>query len=160
MTVHLTGLAVELPEATISGATIAERSGIPESVVVEKMGVSEKRVARDEQPSDLCVEAGRRALDDAGVDAAALDTPEERALIAEIARFPAVVEEAADDLHPHVVATYTRRFAELFNAFYRECPVRDATGATREARIALVDAARHTVANALDVLGVAAPESM
>ncbi|WP_372478861.1 3-oxoacyl-ACP synthase [Halomicrobium sp. HM KBTZ05] len=73
MTVHLTGLAVELPEATISGATIAERSGIPESVVVEKMGVSEKRVAHDEQPSDLCVEAGRRALDDAGVDAAALD---------------------------------------------------------------------------------------
>jgi arginyl-tRNA synthetase len=103
-------------------------------------------------------EVGGAVPDD--VDAAALDTPEERALIAEIARFPAVVEEAADDLHPHVVATYTRRFAELFNAFYRECPVRDATGATREARIALVDAARHTVANALDVLGVAAPESM
>jgi arginyl-tRNA synthetase len=32
--------------------------------------------------------------------------------------------------------------------------------ATRSARLALTRAARHTVANALDALGVAAPESM
>ena len=59
------------------------------------------------------------------------------------------------------MATYTREFAETFNAFYRECPVLAAEDeATREARLALVAAARTTVANALDVLGVAAPESM
>jgi arginyl-tRNA synthetase len=104
-------------------------------------------------------EVGEDAVPEA-VDASALETPEERALMREIARFPAVVEEAADDLHPHVVATYTRTFAETFNAFYRECPVRDADGAVRDGRVALVDAARRTVANALDVLGVAAPESM
>ncbi|WP_313691480.1 arginine--tRNA ligase [Halorarum halobium] len=97
----------------------------------------------------------------ADVDAEALSTSEERALLASIARLPAVIEEAAEDLEPHRVATYTREFAETFNAFYRECPVLTAEDEpTREARLALVAASRTTVANALDVLGVAAPESM
>jgi arginyl-tRNA synthetase len=96
----------------------------------------------------------------AGVDASTLTTPAERALLDVIARFPAVVESAADELAPHVIATYTREFAEQFNAFYRECPVLDAKGETRTARLALVAAARTTVANALGLLGIAAPESM
>ena len=73
MTVHLTGLAVELPSATVSGTEIAERSGIPESVVVEKMGVRRKHVAGDEQPSDLCVSAGEAAIEDAEIDPETLD---------------------------------------------------------------------------------------
>ncbi|MEF8779225.1 MAG: arginine--tRNA ligase [Haloferacaceae archaeon] len=98
---------------------------------------------------------------DDGVTPGLLDTPEERALLSVIARFPGVVEEAAEELHPHVVATYTREFAETFNAFYRECPVvtADDDGLAR-ARLALVRASRHTIANALSVLGVEAPESM
>jgi len=95
------------------------------------------------------------------VDAALLDTPEERDLLRTIARFPAEIEEAADELEPHRLATYTREFAERFNAFYRECPVLTADDEeTRRARLALVVAARHTVGNALDLLGVEAPESM
>ncbi len=95
------------------------------------------------------------------VDGSLLDTPEERDLLRTIARFPAIVEEAAEDLEPHRVATYTRTFAERFNAFYRECPVLEAESEElQNARLALVAAAAHTVGNALDVLGVAAPESM
>ncbi|MFC6716638.1 arginine--tRNA ligase [Natrialbaceae archaeon GCM10025810] len=95
-------------------------------------------------------------------DAGLLETEAERDLLETIARFPAVIEEAADDLEPHRVATYTREFADRFNTFYRECPVL-ADGVdpdVREARLALVAASRHTVANALSVLGVAAPRSM
>ncbi|MFP9062593.1 arginine--tRNA ligase [Natrialbaceae archaeon A-chndr2] len=96
------------------------------------------------------------------VDASLLETEAEQHLIETIARFPAVIEEAADDLEPHQVATYTREFAEAFNGFYRECPVLadDVDPAVRDARLALVAASRHTIANALGVLGVAAPESM
>jgi arginyl-tRNA synthetase len=95
------------------------------------------------------------------VEADHLETDEERALLRVIARLPAVVETAADDLEPHLVATYTREFAETFNAFYRECPVLGADGEDRRAaRIALVAASRRTVATALGLLGVAAPESM
>ncbi|MBV0900345.1 arginine--tRNA ligase [Haloarcula salina] len=89
-----------------------------------------------------------------------LSEPEERDLLRELARFPAVIESAADDLTPHTVATYTRDLAETFNAFYRECPVLDADAETRAARLALVDGTRTAVANALDALGVEAPTSM
>ncbi|QIO20963.1 arginine--tRNA ligase [Haloarcula sp. JP-L23] len=104
-------------------------------------------------------------LDETGADERTasfdhLDEPEERALLRVIARFPAVIDEAAEDLQPHTVATYTRDLAETFNAFYRECPVLDADEETRAARLALVASTRHTVANALDAVGVAAPTSM
>jgi arginyl-tRNA synthetase len=97
-----------------------------------------------------------------GFDACLLETEAERDLVEVIGRFPAVIEEAAADLEPHVVATYTREFAETFNAFYRECPVLadDVDENLREARLALVAASKHAVGNALQVLGVAAPRSM
>jgi len=44
MTVSLTGYGRYVPERTITGPEIAERSGIPEEVVVEKMGVEAKHV--------------------------------------------------------------------------------------------------------------------
>ncbi|ACV12180.1 arginyl-tRNA synthetase [Halorhabdus utahensis DSM 12940] len=94
------------------------------------------------------------------VSAATLTTEAERDLLRAIARFPGVIEQAAEELRPHVVATYTRDIAEAFNTFYRECPVLDADPETRAARLALVAAARTTVANALDALGVEAPNSM
>jgi arginyl-tRNA synthetase len=98
-------------------------------------------------------EAGAVNADALGEDAA-------RDLLLTIARFPAVVEEAAGDLEPHVVATYVRTLADRFNAFYRSCPVLDAEGDLQEARLGTVLAARTALANALDVLGVAAPDSM
>ncbi len=99
---------------------------------------------------------------DSAADVDLLEDPAERELLETIARFPAVVDEAADDLQPHQIATYTRTFADRFNAFYRECPVLadDVEPDVREARLALVAASRHTVANALSILGVEAPRSM
>ena len=95
------------------------------------------------------------------VDPTVLEHPAERALIEEIARFPAEVEGAAAGCEPHRIATYTRDIAEAFNGFYRECPVLTADSPERrDARLTLVRGAKHTVANALDILGVSAPESM
>ncbi|NGM68165.1 arginine--tRNA ligase [Natronolimnobius sp. AArcel1] len=96
------------------------------------------------------------------LEADLLETEAEEDLLETIARFPFVVDEAAEDLQPHQIATYTRTFADRFNAFYRECPVLadDVDPDVREARLALVAASRHTVANALAILGVEAPRSM
>ena len=106
------------------------------------------------------MEEGGAETAPADADFAQLDEPEERDLLRVLARFPAVIEASADDLQPHSVATYTRTLAETFNAFYRECPVLDADAETRAARLALVAGTRHTVANALDAIGVEAPPSM
>jgi len=94
------------------------------------------------------------------IDASALEEAAARDLLLTVARLPAIVESAAEDLEVHAVATYVRELADRFNAFYRACPVLDAEGELQRARLATVVAARAALANGLDVLGVAAPESM
>ncbi|AOW80962.1 arginyl-tRNA synthetase [Halodesulfurarchaeum formicicum] len=95
-------------------------------------------------------------------DASLLGTEAERELLERIAAFPARIEESAQDLEPHTIATYARELADAVNVFYRECPVLgDGVDPDRSAaRLALVVAARNTLANALSALGIAAPESM
>ncbi|MFC7204779.1 arginine--tRNA ligase [Haloferax namakaokahaiae] len=105
-------------------------------------------------------EADAAGIDASDVDPSVLDTQAERDLLRVIARFPAAIEVAADDLEPHAIATFAREFAEVFNKFYRECSVLDAEPEVGAARLALVKASRNTVANALSILGVEAPNSM
>jgi 3-oxoacyl-[acyl-carrier-protein] synthase-3 len=75
MTVGITGLGTYVPPDTITGAEIAEISGIPEEVVVEKMGVTEKHVCPPDgdHATDMAEKAAREALADAGVDPADVD---------------------------------------------------------------------------------------
>jgi arginyl-tRNA synthetase len=93
-------------------------------------------------------------------DPAVLKEKEEAALIKKMALLPYVVEVASKDLKPHLIAGYARELAETFNQFYRYVPVLSAEPELREARLALVDASHVTLANALDLLGIAAPEEM
>ncbi|WP_254863576.1 3-oxoacyl-ACP synthase [Halovivax gelatinilyticus] len=74
-TVGLTGYGRYLPETVLTGEEIAAESEIPESVVIEKMGLVEKRVCRpgEDHVTDMAVGAAEEALDDAGVRAADLD---------------------------------------------------------------------------------------
>jgi arginyl-tRNA synthetase len=84
--------------------------------------------------------------------------PSERELIKKILTFPAEVAEAADRRAPHRIATYALELAQAFSAFYRDCRV---LGDPEEAfRLALCDATRGVIARSLDLLGIAAPETM
>jgi arginyl-tRNA synthetase len=87
--------------------------------------------------------------------------PAERELVKKLLAFPAEVGEAADRRAPHRIATYALELAQAFTAFYRDCRV---VGAEPEAlesfRIALSVAAGRTIARALGLLGVTAPDSM
>lgn len=87
-------------------------------------------------------------------------TPEEVNLIEQIASFPAAVERAAAEYKPLVIASYVYELAKRFNDFYHSCPVLTADEPLRAARIALVAASRQTLANALSILGIAAPQVM
>jgi len=87
-------------------------------------------------------------------------TPEEINLIQQVAIFPSEVERAAAEYKPLVIANYVYELAKRFNDFYRACPVLQAEEPQRSARLALVAAARQTLANGLGLLGIAAPETM
>jgi arginyl-tRNA synthetase len=97
---------------------------------------------------------------EASADDLALE-PAERELVKRLLAFPAEAAEAADRRAPHRIAVYALELAQTFTAFYRDCRV---IGAEPEAvesfRIGLCVATRRTIARALGVLGVAAPDSM
>ena len=86
--------------------------------------------------------------------------PYEIALAKHLALFPYVVEKVVVELRPHLLATYVRDLADLFNSFYRFAPVLKAGGSVRNARLTLVDASRNTLQEALGVLGIEALASM
>jgi len=112
-----------------------------------------------EKAGEERVAAALSSLTD-GAPAAPLE-PAERALIKKLLAFPDEVAEAAERRAPHKVAVYALELAQDFTAFYRDCRV---VGAEPEAlesfRIALSVAAQRTIAAALRLLGVSAPDSM
>ena len=89
-----------------------------------------------------------------------LDTAHETALMTELSRYPEIVETAAANLEPHVIAQYLRELANALHTYYHahQFIVDDAD--LRDARLALIAAARQVLRNGLDLLGVSAPESM
>jgi arginyl-tRNA synthetase len=85
----------------------------------------------------------------------------EAALARVVARFPEVVEDAVWAEETHGVTAYATELATQFHAFYRDAKVVDPAEPERSAaRLALVAAAMTTLANALGLLGISAPESM
>jgi arginyl-tRNA synthetase len=94
-------------------------------------------------------------------DYSLLTDPLERNLVLILARFPDVVVEAADDLRPNNVADYAATLADKFNPFYTTLPVIKAQPAElSDARLSLVDSTRIVLRNALNLLGIEAPEKM
>jgi len=94
-------------------------------------------------------------------DFALLKEPLERDLILMISRFPEIFIDAADSLKPNVIADYANALADKFNTFYAALPVIKAeTQELSNLRLMLVDAVRITLSNALNLVGIEAPERM
>jgi arginyl-tRNA synthetase len=85
----------------------------------------------------------------------------ERALLKRLLAFGGEVAEAAERRAPHRVAGYAVELAQDFTAFYRDCRIVGAEpDQTESFRLALAQAARTTIARALDLLGLTAPTEM
>ncbi|SOE46279.1 arginine--tRNA ligase [Orrella dioscoreae] len=96
----------------------------------------------------------------AQADIAPLVAPTEFALLQRLAEFPALVNTAAQELSPHLVAFWLRDCASDFHAWYNAERVRVDDEALKLARLRLADATRQVLANGLALLGVQAPERM
>jgi len=71
-----------------------------------------------------------------------------------------VVVSCAADLEPHRIAYYVLELATAFHRFYnRNRVISDDRGLTL-ARLTLISAEKQVLANALDLMGISAPESM
>jgi arginyl-tRNA synthetase len=97
----------------------------------------------------------------AGLIAGILPGEPEGRLARQIVRLPEVVEDAAASQEMHGVTAYATELATTFHAFYRDARVLDPGEPERSAaRLALVAATKTTLANALGLLGISAPELM
>jgi arginyl-tRNA synthetase len=103
-----------------------------------------------------------------GGDAATLDNasvepathPAELELMQKISDFPEVVEHAAADLSPHLIAFYLKELAAQFHGYYNSTRMLVDDVALKHARLALALAVRQVLVNGLRILGVSAPEKM
>ncbi len=85
----------------------------------------------------------------------------EREIVLAIASFPEVFMEASEYLKPNVIADFANALADKFNTFYNAFPVIKAESPElSDARLALTDAVRITLRNALNLIGIVAPERM
>ncbi len=81
-------------------------------------------------------------------------------LLKKIAEFEPMIESAAEARAPHRVTNYIQDLAAHFHKFYNAEKVLTEDDAKTQAHIALVDAVRITLRNALRLVGVSAPEQM
>jgi arginyl-tRNA synthetase len=85
----------------------------------------------------------------------------ERELVLFLAGFPDVFVEATEYLKPNLISGFTSALADKFNPFYNALSVIKAKSKElSDARIALTDAVRIVLRNALTLIGVVAPERM
>jgi arginyl-tRNA synthetase len=85
----------------------------------------------------------------------------ERELVRKLLAFSDEVAEAAERRGPHRIAAYALELAQVFTAFYRDCQVVGSSPeAVEDLRLRLCVVSQRTIARALDLLGVSAPEQM
>lgn len=94
-------------------------------------------------------------------DVTLLSTERERELLRQMAAFPEVIADAAKREAPYRITQYVYDLAASLHSFYNaEKVINDDNLPLTYARIALMKAVRTTLRNALNIMGVNAPEKM
>lgn len=90
-----------------------------------------------------------------------LDTPEDLALLRQLAGFEDAVSQAAANLAPHHISRYLLDLAARLHSYYGKHTIINADDPQRTlARLALLRATGQVIANGLAILGVNAPQTM
>ena len=96
----------------------------------------------------------------AEADLSMLNGEEEKALIKQLAQYPAVVVLAARDYDPSFINRYLSDLAAAFHKFYNACRIKGEAENVLLARLKLADTARAVLKNGMTLIGCSAPEKM
>ncbi len=89
-----------------------------------------------------------------------LKEPEEKNIIRMLARYPEMIQGAANSLEPHRVTFYLNELAGVFHSYYNKNKVISDDESITKARLFFVNVIKIVLHNALNILGVSAPEKM
>ncbi|HCI13911.1 MAG: arginine--tRNA ligase [Gallionellales bacterium GWA2_60_142] len=93
-------------------------------------------------------------------DVSALTSDYETQLLQKMIDFPEVIERAAEELAPHLIAFYLKDLAADFHSYYNASRFLVDDEQVKLARLALIEALAQVLKNGLALLGVSAPEQM
>ena len=93
-------------------------------------------------------------------DLSPLDNPHETALMQRLSAYSETVENAANELAPHVIANYLKDLASDLHSYYNEYKFLIEDETVKMARLSLIYATQQVLKNGLDLLGVTAKERM
>jgi arginyl-tRNA synthetase len=94
------------------------------------------------------------------VDMSPLTQAAELSLLQKLIDYPELVESAAKELSPHLIAFYLRELAAEFHSYYNSTRFLVPEAPLRMARLGLVAAIQQVLRNGLKLLGVSAPDKM
>jgi len=87
--------------------------------------------------------------------------PQEKAIIIKLFQFGEMIQEAAKDYDPSLVAAYCYDLARLYHKFYHDLSILKAESEAAKAfRLQLSAAVANTLASGMDLLGIEMPERM
>jgi arginyl-tRNA synthetase len=146
----------------------ATTTGIDLDIELAKKQSAENPVYYVQYAHARCASILRRAAEadlvpDADDAATLLVHPAEQALARRLLVMSDVVADAAERRETHELTHYCLEVAQLFSAFYRDCrvlPDDPSEIPLSRARLALTEASRQVLANALGLLGISAPDAM
>ncbi|HZW25056.1 MAG TPA: arginine--tRNA ligase [Gallionella sp.] len=93
-------------------------------------------------------------------DVSPLSSDYETQLLQKMIDFPEVIERAAEELAPHLIAFYLKDLAADFHSYYNASRFLVDDEQVKLARLALIEALAQVLKNGLALLGVSAPEQM
>ena len=108
----------------------------------------------------LMKEQGIAVKSIAEVNTELLSTPQEIALMKQLAELPETIRHAAQLREPSLITRYAMDLAAAFHGFYAACKVNSEDKALTDARLKLADSTRIALANALTLMSISAPEHM
>jgi arginyl-tRNA synthetase len=98
--------------------------------------------------------------DEAQKNISALIEPQEIKLLSVLARYPEVIENAAQAYEPHQLVYYLKDLANDFHSYYNTSQFLIDDNEVRNARLILIVAIKQVIHNGLSLLGVSSPEEM
>jgi arginyl-tRNA synthetase len=106
-----------------------------------------------------------RKEDGAGIDTATASKqtllPLERKLLIVLEQYPVMIEQAAAEHNPSVIANYVYDVAKTYNTFYTEHSVSNAESAEKkQLRLCLCQMTANIISSAMGLLGIKVPERM
>lgn len=86
---------------------------------------------------------------------------QELELIKSISLFPEIIQQAANELSPAVLANYLFSLVKAYNSFYQSCPIiKEENENTAEFRLQISSLTSNVIQKGMSILGIKVPERM